>query len=149
MSGDRSRSSAESFSRPSLLMKQITLVVENRPNVVSEISELLARQGVNIESISADGIGNIGIILLMVDRHDFAVALLREAGYDATIEDALVVQLRDQPGSLAAVCRRFLEAGVNIQSLRIIRRGEGLSLVAISTNRTHEAMELVRDLLVT
>ena len=130
---------------PALDMKEITIVVENRPGVVAEISELLARKGINIESITVDTAGNIGIIILMVDRCDLAMALLRDAGYEALANDALVVQLRDEPGALAEVSRRLRDAGINIRSIRVIRRGEGDSLVAISTNRQEESAELVRE----
>ncbi|MDX2109375.1 MAG: ACT domain-containing protein [Verrucomicrobiota bacterium] len=128
-------------------MKQIVIVTENRPGVVAKISELLGKKGINIESINADAVGNYGVITLMVDRVDLAVALLKDASYDAKVEDALVVNLHDEPGALAVLSRRFLDADINIRSIRIVRRGEGSTLVAIATNRTHEAMDLVKDLL--
>lgn len=128
-------------------MKQIVIVCENRAGIVASISELLGRKGINIDSINADALGNYGVITLMVDRVELAMALLKDAGYDAKLEDALVIHLNDEPGSLAAVCQRFLQADINIRSIRIVRREGGRTMVAIATNRTHESMDLVRDLM--
>lgn len=129
-------------------MKQITIVCENRPGVMAEIAEALAAAGVNIETVDAETIGNSGVILLTVDRYDDALRALARTPFHAISEDAIVVQLDDAPGELARIMRRFKEANINLRSIHIIRRDAGKSIVAISTRRTQEAKELLRDVLV-
>ena len=73
---------------------------------------------------------------------------LRNTNYSAFAEDVIIIRLKDEPGALAKIAVRFKESGINIKSLRIIKRDSENSLVAISTERTETAMELVRDVLV-
>ena len=129
-------------------MKQITIVSESRPGVMAEIAEALAAAGVNIESLDAESMGTSGVIILTVDKYDEALRALARTPFHAISEDAIVVQLEDNPGELARVMRRFKDAQINLRSIHIIRRDAGKSIVAISTRRTEEAKELVKDLLV-
>ena len=55
---------------------------------------------------------------------------------------------RDHHGELARISRRFKDANISMRSVRIIRRATGTSIVAISTERTDEAMELVKDVMI-
>lgn len=129
-------------------MKQITIVSESRPGVMAEIAEALAAAGVNIESLDAESMGDSGVIILTVDKYDEALRALARTPFHAISEDAIVVQLDDKPGELARVMRRFKDAQINLRSIHIIRRDAGKSIVAISTRRTEEAKELVKDLLI-
>ena len=129
-------------------MKQITVVAPDRKGLVSEITKLLGDGGFNIETLNAGRVGRMGVILLSVDRYDEALAALRDAGFPALTEDALVVKIKDEPGAVARLSSRLAEAGVNVRSLRIIRRMEGEGLVAISADDMERARETLKDLLV-
>ena len=129
-------------------MKQITIVAPDRKGLVSEITQLLGDGGFNIETLNAGRVGRMGVILLSVDRYDEALAALRDAGFPALTEDALVVKVKDEPGAVARLSSRLAEAGVNVRSLRIIRRMEGEGLVAISSDDMERAREILKDLLV-
>ncbi|MBN2216656.1 MAG: ACT domain-containing protein [Pirellulales bacterium] len=129
-------------------MKQIIIISEDRAGVVAEISEAMAAAGVNIETMSAETIAGSGVTILTVDKYDEALRALAQTPFHAISEDAIVVQLDDRPGELARITRRLKEAQINLRSIRIIRREGGKSIVAIATERTDQAMALLRDVLV-
>ncbi len=127
-------------------MKQITIVTDSSPGLLARISEILAARRINIESLDAETIEEYGVMVLTVDRYDDALAVLRDAGIPAVSEDAIVVRIADEPGALARISRRFHEARITLRSVRIMRRSGGYGLVALSTDRTKEALALVKDL---
>ena len=129
-------------------MKQITIISENRPGVVTEICEALAAARVNIESMDAETIGGSGVTKLIVDRYDDALRALAQTPFHAISEEAIVLQLEDKPGELARITRRLKDANISMRSVRIIRRATGTSIVAISTERAEEAMELLTDVMI-
>jgi hypothetical protein len=129
-------------------MKQIIIPVPDRPGVVADLSEILGGAGVNIEDLDAGGVDENGVIILTVDRYDDAVRALHEAGYRAITEDALVLRIRNEPGSLAKIARRLAEASINIRSLRIAKHLGEETLVTLVAERPEEARELLRDCLV-
>ena len=75
---------------------------------------------------------------------DRVLALLNEAGYKAVSDAATVLRLRDKPSALASVADDLRKAGVNIQSLHILRRSGGYATVALTTDDRERAEEAIR-----
>ena len=129
-------------------MKQISIVVQNKPGVLAEITELMGEHKINITDIEAETFGETGVVVMSVDQYDAALKILRNASFRAITEDSLLLKLQDEPGALAKIAKRFSEANINIRSIHIVSREGGNSIVAVSTERTEEAMKLVEDILV-
>lgn len=127
-------------------MKEIVIVSQNRPGLIADISEALGSRNINIETLDAEGIFGTAVVELTVDRYDEALQALRDRGFDAISEDALVVRLPDEPGALAKVAKRFREQNIGLRSVRILRREQGVALVAIGAERTHQVRKLLEDL---
>jgi histidine decarboxylase len=129
-------------------MKQITIVAADHPGLAADIAETLSTAGVNIDTLTAEAIGGTMVAILTVDKYDEALRALAARRFQAITEDALVIRIDDKPGELARITHRFKDANINIRSIRFVRREGGKAMVAIATERTDEAMELVRDTLV-
>lgn len=129
-------------------MKQITIVTESRRGLTADITALLAGEEINIETLDAEEVEGADVVTMTVDHYNRALAALRDAGYPAVTEDALLVRVEDEPGALAKVAMKFKEADIPVRSIRIIRRRNGFGIVAISTERTEAAKDLVRELLI-
>jgi hypothetical protein len=128
-------------------MREIVVVTQNRAGLLADIAEILAARGINIETIDGEEVSETAIIQLTVDRYDEALQGLRDAGFDAVTEDAILIRLKDEPGALARVARRFKDADIDLRSVRFIRRQQGYAFVALATDRTEEARALVREYL--
>jgi len=127
-------------------MKQIHIVSTNRIGLITELTEALAGAEINIDSVDAEQVGENAVIVLNVDQYDRALLSLREfQGIQIVTEDAILVKLKNQPGALAQIARRFTDAGISVRSVRFIQRDEDFALVAISTDRTEAALALVAD----
>lgn len=129
-------------------MKRITVILDNHPGAVAELTRTLAERQVNIETLDVEDSGPAGVANLVVDQYDRALQALRDGGFRAVSEDALVLRLKDEPGALARVATRFKEAGINIRSMHILKREGNHALVTIVSERPRESAELVRDLIV-
>jgi hypothetical protein len=128
-------------------MKQLTIITEDRPGLLSEIASVLADAGINIEDVDAEAAGPTSSISIAVDRYDEALRLLSARGWQVYAENTVVIEVPDEPGALARVARRFSDANVNLRSVRFVRRRKGKALVALCTREESRALELVRDLL--
>lgn len=130
-------------------MKQLSVITENRLGVITKISEALAIENINIESLDAHLAGDHVVVVLNVDQYDKALHVIHKLNNMRIVtEDAILVKLINEPGALAKIARRFTNAGIGLRSIRFIQRDKHFGLVAISTDRTEEALELVADVLV-
>ena len=124
-------------------MNRIIVMAKNEVGVIADISRALADKDINIETISAERQTEEGYITLTTDDYDDALRALTQAGFKTVSDDSLLLRLPDEPGALAKVAERFRDAGVNIQSLHIVDRREGFTIVAISADDRAKAETLV------
>ncbi len=81
-------------------MKDIKVVLANRPGTLADMGEALGEAGVNIEGMCGPCEGD-GIAHVLVDDAAAARAALGGAGIDVREDrDVLVVKVPDEPGAL-------------------------------------------------
>jgi len=129
-------------------MKQIAVIARRDPNAALRVAEVLGDAGINIETIDVEKIDETSLVVLTVERYDDALNALQQAGLEAVTEDVLLVRVPDRPGTVAEIGKRFLDRDIHLRSLRILRRRNGRAIVAVSVDRTDEAVELLGDILI-
>lgn len=130
-------------------MKQITILSQNRRDLIADVTQVLSESGINLDSITGRNFGEQSIATITTKSYDEALSILQKySDLQVISENALIVRIEDELGSLAKLARRFADAGINIRSVRFVERQDGYALVAISTERTEEALSLVQDILV-
>lgn len=118
-------------------MKQLSIITENHLGVMTKITEALAKENINIESLDAELAGEQVIVVLNVDQYDKALHIIHQLdNMQIVTEDAILVRLINEPGALAKIARRFTNAGIGLRSIRFIQRDQHFGLVTICTDRT-------------
>ena len=118
-------------------------MAENRVGVIAEISRALAADGINIETLDTKDVGNSGIVILSTDHTNQALHALKNAGFKAVSDDAIIIKLVDEPGALAKIAEKFKHADVNIRSIHILNCQDGYSMVALTTSDRAQAEALI------
>lgn len=126
-------------------MKQITIVTKNRVGLTADIAAVLGDNSINIESLDAEEVEGMGVVTLTVDHYNRALHALRDSGWHAVTEDAFVMRVKDEPGALARVAKRFKDAGIHVRSIRIIQHEGQWGMVAVSADSVEEARALVKN----
>ena len=97
-------------------MKDLTVVLEDRPGELAKLGEATGEAGINIEGMSAQTGEGRGEIHILVEDAQAAREALSGAGIEVQDErDALVVAVEDRPGTMAEVARKLAGAGVNVE----------------------------------
>ena len=115
-------------------MERIVIMARDEVGVLADITATLAEANVNLESINTQVNGDQGTIIISTDDTDRALVALAHAGYSAVTDDAMLIRLTDEPGALARIAQRFGEAGINIRSVHILDRKDGMATIALSTS---------------
>ena len=126
-------------------MKQITIVTKSRDGLTADIAAVLGDNNINIESLDAEELEGMGVVTLTVDHYNRALQALRDSGWHAVTEDAFVMRVKDKPGALARVAKRFKNAGIYVRSIRIIQHEGEWGMVAVSAEPIEEARALVKN----
>ena len=124
-------------------MNRIVITVKNEVGVIADISHALAEADINIEGLNTEIAGEKGVVILTTPESDRALRVLKNAGFRAVTDEAMVLRLRDEPGALARVAEKFKRAGVNIRSMHILDHHEGHATVALTADDQARAKTLV------
>ncbi len=95
-------------------VKQIDLLLKNEPGTLSQLSELLGANGVNIVAFYVTTEGDEGKIQFVANDPDKALNVLKTSGYDPETRDVLACETPHHPGGLNAVLKPLKQAGINV-----------------------------------
>ena len=100
-------------------MKDLSILLEDRPGALAEMGDALGRAGVSIEGGGAWVVNGQGVAHFLFEDGTAARNALEAAGITVLAERNVVVQRlnQGQPGQLGKLTRRMAEAGVNIEVL--------------------------------
>ena len=124
-------------------MKDLTVIMEDRPGKLADLGEATGRAGVNITGLCAVVGDGKGFIHILVEDAAVARTALEEAGIRVADErEAVVVDLHDKPGAMGEIARDLAEAGVNIEVAYTIFSGVRLVILTEDVEAAREALDL-------
>ena len=115
----------------------------NKPGQLAQISEAIARKGINITGISGVTCGGSGAVAVMTNDEGGTRKALAEAGIRARELELVTGSIEDKPGTLAAVTRRLADAGVNIEAAMPVGMTGGKVSLAFATDQPAKAREIL------
>jgi hypothetical protein len=125
-------------------MKTITIVEQDRVGLLMDISYILGKEKINIESITANAVGGKAIITITVKDGNEAKKTLIKNGFHIIEEDMLMVSLKDRPGELATLAKLMNDNGINLVNLYIVSKDAKNTIVAIKPDKPKKAKELLK-----
>ncbi len=130
-------------------METLTVIAPDKIGLLLEVTTVLGKEKINIESISLEVVGNKAIIRLILEKGAVkkAKSLLEKAGFQVVASDTLVIKLNDKPGELAKVAKILAESKVSIESVHVIDKQNGKTLDAIKVDDAKKAEKLLREYL--
>ena len=98
-------------------LKQLTIFVENKQGTLVNITDILAKNNVNMRALSIADTQDFGILRLIVNDNETATKALTEAGYLLKMTDVVGVKIGDQPGKLSKALEVLDDANINMEYL--------------------------------
>ena len=97
------------------MVHQISVFLENRAGQLSEITSVLAENGVDLRAISIAETADYGILRLIVDNAEKATSILLQGGYILSLTPVTVIAVPDQPGGVVPVLATLAEGNIDIE----------------------------------
>ena len=124
-------------------IKQITVVAEDKVGLLADISYILGKAKINIESLSVEVQGNKCLIDLSVKDEAKATSLLTSSGYQVLKADVLVVKIKDEPAQMAQFTSRLAKEKINMVSMSMITKENGYDTYALQVDHTAKAKRVL------
>lgn len=127
-----------------MLIKQISVFLENKAGRLFSIAEVLGKEGINIRALSMAETADFGIIRLIVDNPEKAAEILKIKGFTVKITSVVAIEVDDRPGGLSDVLKGMEEAGVNVEYMyAFVEKSKNNAIVIFRFENIEKAVELL------
>lgn len=121
--------------------EQISIFLENKSGRLAEVTDLLAKNSINIRALSLADTTDFGIFRLIVNDPARALSLLKEQGFTVASNEVVPVLVPDQPGGLARILAALKGSGINVEYMyAFVQRSEGNAVLIFRFDNTEQAV---------
>ena len=100
-----------------MAIKQLTVFVPNRKGTMVTVTDILAKNDINIRALSIAETQEFGILRLIVNNEAKAEKVLSEEGYLIKVVDVVGVKIGDEPGKLTSALDVLDKVDINVEYL--------------------------------
>lgn len=97
------------------VVKQLSMMVENKRGALAETCSELAKVAVNIKALMVPDQSGVAPIRLVVNNLDTAKRVLDRLGIKYNEEEVIAAHLSDRPGSMGKMTRKLAEHGIDVR----------------------------------
>ncbi len=127
-----------------MLAKQLSIFLENKSGRLTEVTEVLGREGINLTAMSIADNSDFGILRCIVSEPDKAYTALKDAGFTVKVTDVIGMNVPNTPGSLAVVLDYLSKNNVFIEYLYSFSNGNGANVI-IRPSNLEECEKILED----
>jgi len=98
-----------------MLIKQLSVFVENSTGELKKLTTLLAENGVDIRALSMADTTDYGVLRLIVGDPERAQKILRDNGKTVALTEVIAAMMEDKPGGLSKVMDIMAKENINIE----------------------------------
>lgn len=124
------------------MITQISIFAENKKGTMFNLTDLLAKQQINIIALVTNDSAEFGIIRMLVSDPHAAYDTLSGAGYLVRLDEVIAVEMDDHPGGMSRILDDIEKINVNIDYIYIsYDREKNIPLAVIHAGDTDELEE--------
>ena len=132
-----------------MLIRQLSVFLENRQGKFAEIARLLGNNGINMKAFTVSESADFGIARIIVEREkiDSAYNLLKSHSYAVSIHQVNYLNSPNQPGVMAIAMEELSKAGVSIEYMYAFADDDSHNChLVIRTNNDEVANRILSEL---
>ncbi len=128
------------------LIKQISVFVENKSGRLSDILNVIGKNGIDISALSIADTNDFGIVRMIVNDPDKAAEILKSNNLVVKVADVIALAVADKPGGLAGEIEKLKNAGISIEYMyAFIGKSDKGALVIVRVENPEKALEVLKD----
>lgn len=129
-----------------MAIKQLTVFVQNKKGTIVTVTDILAKNDINIRALSIAETEDFGILRLIVNNEKAAEKVLEENGYLIKVVDVVGVKIGDEPGKLTEALDVLDKADMNVEYLyAFMARTEKHAYVVLRVENNDDAEKVLTN----
>lgn len=125
-----------------MLVKQISVFLENKSGRLADVTKTLADNDINICALSIADTTDFGILRLIVNKPEEAEKILSENEFTVSCTSVIAIGVEDKPGGLAKALETLQENSISIEYMyAFVGKSGNEALVILRVENPDEAIK--------
>ncbi len=126
-------------------VEQISIFLENKSGRLAEVTDILAKNGINLRALSLADTADFGIFRLIVNDPEKTTQVLKENGFTVGKTEVVAVEVPDRPGGLAGILATLRGQGINVEYMyAFVQKNEGNAILIFRFDEIEKAISTLR-----
>ena len=127
-----------------MLIKQMSVFVENTTGRLAELTRILAEHGIDIKASTIADTVDFGILRCIVPNPEEATWILTEAGFTASITEVIAVSIEDKPGGFHKVLQILADNDIAVDYIySAIQAKDDKAIIMIRVEEQEKAIRVL------
>ncbi len=127
-----------------MLIKQLSIFLENKKGRFTEVANILGEAGVNMTAFTVAENSDFGILRLIVSDPDKAKEVLKSKLYAVNVTDVVCLECPNVPGSLGRAMTILTNAGIFVEYMYAFAAGD-VARVVIRPDDINKCVEVLKN----
>lgn len=127
-----------------MVIKQLSVFLENREGRLEKVTEALAENHINIVSISLADTSEYGMLRLIVSDPEKGKEILKNAGFSAMLTDVLAIKVPQKIGMMHQLLTVFAKEDLSVEYMYTLATGKFPSII-VKLNNVKRAVDLLQS----
>ncbi|NTU54425.1 MAG: ACT domain-containing protein [Chlorobiaceae bacterium] len=127
-----------------MIIRQLSVFLENRAGRLTELTGILADNGINISAFSIADTTDFGVLRVITSNPELAEKVLKEQGFAVKITDVIGIIMHNKPGALHHALQILTDNGISIEYMYAFTSAEGQATAVIRTDTPKKAIEVLQ-----
>ena len=128
-----------------MIIKQLSIFLENKTGRLNEVSQLLADSGINMSAFSIADTSEFGILRLIVSDPDRALQVLKSADFSVSLTEVICLNSPNVPGALAKALNILSSEEVFIEYLYAFSMDKQSANIVLKPANIEKCIRVLQD----
>ncbi len=128
-----------------MLVKQISVFLENKSGRLAEVTKTLSANRIDIRALYIADTTEYGILRMIVDKPDAALELLKRSGFTVSTTHVIAISIEDTPGTLDNALEILSSSSISVEYLyAFVGRASSDAIVVIRVEDPETAIRVLK-----
>jgi hypothetical protein len=127
-----------------MIIKQLTVFLENKTGRLNEVSQLLGNSGINMSAMTLADTTEFGILRMIVSEPEKALSILKDSEFSARLTDVICLSSPNEPGALARALDILSGESVFIEYLYAYSMDNKSANIVLKTDNIQKCIEVLQ-----
>lgn len=128
-----------------MIVKQVSVFLENKSGRLSEVTQILGNAGLNMSAFTIADTSDFGILRLIVSDPERAREILKKNNFSVQLTDVVLIKSPNKPGGLAKMLNILHAEQIFIEYMYAFSTNDDSAVIVIRPTDVQKCLDILQN----